>query len=218
MVVKVWLATQDSAFQDRVLGKTQAELFRNGGLTPKDFANLQLDKNFRPLTLAEIKKIEPLGFDKAFKTAKPISDATFAESLRMAQMTANSTNKAQSMSFRKRNALGQKWVVANISKNVQQTLGAKTGEVWLSDDTLMKMVVHHPEQANMTLFSSVQRILDGATKVVKKDDLNVVYFSQQGKNYIVVVKATKDRKELYLTTIYQADEKEFYRQIKKATQ
>ncbi|OOR86636.1 hypothetical protein B0181_11600 [Moraxella caviae] len=62
-----WLATQDSAFQDSVLGKTQGQLFRNGGLTPAKFAQLQLDKNFRPLTLAQIKQLEPVAFDRAFK-------------------------------------------------------------------------------------------------------------------------------------------------------
>lgn len=51
-----WLAGKPAAFQDQVLGKGRAELFRNGGLTPKQFADLQLDKHFRPRTLDELRE------------------------------------------------------------------------------------------------------------------------------------------------------------------
>ena len=61
-----WLKKQPDAFQDDVLGPERGKLLRDGGLTAKRFSELQLDKNFRPMTLAEMRKKEPLAFEKAF--------------------------------------------------------------------------------------------------------------------------------------------------------
>lgn len=52
-----WLKTQPKDFQDEVLGKSRAELFRSGGMTAEQFRDLQLDKNFKPRTLEEIQEI-----------------------------------------------------------------------------------------------------------------------------------------------------------------
>ena len=52
-----WLKTQPKDFQDEVLGKSRAEIFRSGGMTAEQFRNLQLDKNFKPRTLKEIQEI-----------------------------------------------------------------------------------------------------------------------------------------------------------------
>lgn len=64
-----WLKTQPKGFQDDVLGKTRGQLFRKGGLTSKRFGQLQLDKNFKPRTLVEIRRLEQEAFDKAFTPA-----------------------------------------------------------------------------------------------------------------------------------------------------
>lgn len=60
-----WLKTQPAAFQNDALGSTRAALFRKGGLSAEEFANLSLDKNFQPLTLEEMKKKNPAAFRKA---------------------------------------------------------------------------------------------------------------------------------------------------------
>lgn len=60
-----WLKTQPAAFQDAVLGPVRGKLFRGGGLTAERFASLQLDKNFKPLTLDQMKELEPLAFARA---------------------------------------------------------------------------------------------------------------------------------------------------------
>lgn len=60
-----WLNKQPKEFQDDVLGETRGKLLRSGGLSADKFAALQLDKNFKPLTLAEMKQKEPLAFKKA---------------------------------------------------------------------------------------------------------------------------------------------------------
>lgn len=60
-----WLKKQPAAFQDSVIGPTRGKLLRNGGLSAERFAELQLGKNFEPLTLEEMRKLDPLAFDKA---------------------------------------------------------------------------------------------------------------------------------------------------------
>lgn len=50
-----WLKGQPVAFQDHALGsKALGKVFRNGDLTSTGFAKMRLNKNFKPLTLAEM--------------------------------------------------------------------------------------------------------------------------------------------------------------------
>lgn len=60
-----WLNKQPKDFQDDVLGETRGKLLRSGGLSADKFAALQLDKNFKPLTLDEMRSREPMAFKKA---------------------------------------------------------------------------------------------------------------------------------------------------------
>lgn len=60
-----WLKKQPEAFQIEAVGKTRAKLLRNGGLTAERFAELNLGRNFEPLTLKQMRKLEPLAFEKA---------------------------------------------------------------------------------------------------------------------------------------------------------
>ncbi|WP_200867082.1 minor capsid protein [Pseudomonas syringae] len=60
-----WLQTQPASFQDTALGPVRGKLFRDGGLSPDKFAKLQLDKNFKPITLKRMKEMEPDMFKRA---------------------------------------------------------------------------------------------------------------------------------------------------------
>jgi hypothetical protein len=51
--------------QDSIIGPTRGKLLRKGGLSSQRFAELQLSKNYKPLTLDEMKKLEPVAFEKA---------------------------------------------------------------------------------------------------------------------------------------------------------
>ncbi|MFL1732241.1 hypothetical protein [Moraxella oculi] len=210
-----WLKKQTPDYQDEVLGKTRGKLFRDGGMSAEKFKSLQLDKNFTPLTLEQMRQIEPAGFERAFKTAMPLNDGSLQETMGRFAKAVKNLNRENSMTFRKQHAIGQKWTVANIGDDIKRQLNAKTDEVWLSDDTLIKMMIHHPELDLLPLFKDVQSILDSAIKIVQKDDLNVIYFTKQGKNYITAIKATRDKSELYLTTIYQIDDKRFEKELRK---
>jgi hypothetical protein len=59
-----WLSRQPNSFQDIVLGKKRAELFRSKDMTVSRFKDLQLDKNFKPLTLKEMRAKAPYAFVK----------------------------------------------------------------------------------------------------------------------------------------------------------
>lgn len=48
-----WIKTQPASFQDAVIGKSRAKLFRDGGMTPEQFADLQIGNNFKPRTLEQ---------------------------------------------------------------------------------------------------------------------------------------------------------------------
>lgn len=60
-----WLKTQSADFQETVLGPKRAKLFRDGGLSAERFSQLQLSATFEPLTLEEMRKIEPRAFSRA---------------------------------------------------------------------------------------------------------------------------------------------------------
>lgn len=60
-----WLKQQPASFQKTALGPTRAKLFQDGGLTPDQFAKLNLGRDFEALTLFEMRQIEPEAFKRA---------------------------------------------------------------------------------------------------------------------------------------------------------
>lgn len=60
-----WLKKQTPGFQDAAIGPTRGQLFRKGGLTSSEFSRLNLNRNFEPLTLDEMRKLEPEAFRRA---------------------------------------------------------------------------------------------------------------------------------------------------------
>lgn len=60
-----WLQTQSVKFQDEMLGPFRGALLREGGLSSSEFGRLQLDRNFSPITLEQMRTLAPLAFDRA---------------------------------------------------------------------------------------------------------------------------------------------------------
>jgi len=60
-----WLKRQPASFQDEVLGKTRGKLFREGKISADRFAELNLNRNFKPRTLKEMHALEPVVFERA---------------------------------------------------------------------------------------------------------------------------------------------------------
>lgn len=60
-----WLKRQPAAFQDDAIGPARAKLLRDGGLSAEKFAQLNLGRNFQPLTLEQMRAKEPNVFERA---------------------------------------------------------------------------------------------------------------------------------------------------------
>ena len=60
-----WLKRQPAKFQSSVIGENRARLLRNGGMSAERFSELQLSKDFKELTLADLHQLEPKAFEKA---------------------------------------------------------------------------------------------------------------------------------------------------------
>lgn len=60
-----WLKNQPKEYQDSVIGPLRGALLREGGLTAEQFTRLQLSSTFEPLTLDEMRRLQPLAFIKA---------------------------------------------------------------------------------------------------------------------------------------------------------
>lgn len=60
-----WLKTQPASFQDEAIGPVRGQLFRDGGISAERFAELSLGKNFEPLTLDQMRALEPVAFERA---------------------------------------------------------------------------------------------------------------------------------------------------------
>lgn len=60
-----WLKRQPAPFIDDTIGPTRGKLLRDGGLTAERFAELNIGRNFQPLTLAQMREREPLAFLRA---------------------------------------------------------------------------------------------------------------------------------------------------------
>lgn len=60
-----WLKTQPASFVEEALGPTRAAVFLKGGLSADEFGKLQLGRNFRPLTIVEMRERAPKVFERA---------------------------------------------------------------------------------------------------------------------------------------------------------
>lgn len=60
-----WLRKQSASFQDSIIGPTRGKLLRNGGLSAERFAEINLNKDFSPATLDEMREMDILAFERA---------------------------------------------------------------------------------------------------------------------------------------------------------
>ena len=60
-----WLKQQDRDFIESVIGPSRTDLLLDGKISSERFAELNLGKYFEPLTLDEMRKLEPIAFDNA---------------------------------------------------------------------------------------------------------------------------------------------------------
>lgn len=60
-----WLKTQPDKVQEFALGKQRAKLFRDGGISAERFKKINVGKDYQQISLDELRKLEPLAFERA---------------------------------------------------------------------------------------------------------------------------------------------------------
>ena len=60
-----WLKKQPASVQNSIIGPTRGKLLRNGGLTSERFAELNVGKDFKPVTLDQMREMDAVAFEKA---------------------------------------------------------------------------------------------------------------------------------------------------------
>jgi SPP1 gp7 family putative phage head morphogenesis protein len=113
-----WLKAESPAVQDSIIGPSRGKLLREGGLSSKRFAELQLGKNFEPLTLKQMKALEPLAFDRAGVLKNFTIDELMMMTEDISKMTPAqvATYKKQLAAFNKKVTAAKKRVIAAKKK------------------------------------------------------------------------------------------------------
>lgn len=141
-----WLKQQPESFQIDALGPTRAKLFRSGGLSAKEFSDLNLGRNFRPLTLSEMQELEPVAFQRAGLPLQPrvsrprqygvlTKPDGFTEAWKQADATVNGGPFARSTfdryigNTKVSSALRRDFEYANQVSDIQEDVAAMTAVI-----------------------------------------------------------------------------------------
>lgn len=112
--------------------------------------------------------------------------------------------------------MNKKWVGATLSREQKAWLNTTADKVLISDDTLIKQFAHHAGQPiHIEHYRNLQQLLDNAAVVVRSSEQSVAFFRQDERVMKAVLKTTKDRSEVYLTTLHVSDESAIRRALKK---
>jgi SPP1 gp7 family putative phage head morphogenesis protein len=192
-----WLKKQDASFQDEVLGKERANLFRDGGLSPQRFANLQLDKNFKPITLAQMRELEPLAFQRAglkeeFEPEKPKRKETVEDKIRTTLADYGETVSLVT----KDKAVETLAIVDKTSKTVLASASGTADNVEPPPETatsvsklkeaghLIGMIHNHPDGGTLSMADISQTYHTGVNEVVAvASDLKGAYKANVKADY-----------------------------------
>lgn len=101
-------------------------------------------------------------------------------------------------------------VIGILPLSIMQMLNTENDVVNLSLDSLLKNRLHHPE-IDIDEYKKIEKLLLNPDKVSlsKRDDLSVLVFNYENKNYLMVIKTTENKKENYLTSFRYFSENEF---------
>ncbi len=214
-----WLKGESPEFQDDVLGPTLGEVFRHGGLSAQRFAELNLDRNFRPITIREMREKEPQIFataDRGVK-AEPVTASSFKRVHRLLEKQVPEHSDLGTLELRNRLAKGYKWEVATLSKETQKLFGAKTNKVWVSDDTLVKQIRNRKGQPiTLESYQLVDGIISHSDDVVILNEKNVSFLKRDnGKWYQVIAKTTADKKEIYVVSLNKVRDSDYLRIVRR---
>jgi hypothetical protein len=123
-----------------------------------------------------------------------------------------------SAAIRRSLASGERYAVGVLDARAQARLGAASLAVWLSDDTLIKQMLHHgADELPATGYLRLQQVIDGARYVGVAGDTRLVFFQQDGDWAVAVIKRTRDGRENYLVSIRKGSQVEVDRSVRAGT-
>ena len=108
-------------------------------------------------------------------------------------------------------AAGSRFVIAALDEDLQR-LNAQQKAVLLSDETLAKQKVSHPDLA-VEEYQLLPEIFHKG-RVIRENEHNIHFHAIRGRLYKAVVKITQKRHENYLTTSHRARKKQVERETR----
>jgi SPP1 gp7 family putative phage head morphogenesis protein len=108
----------------------------------------------------------------------------------------------------------QNFPVAVLSPGSKKLLDSNSQVVFLSNETLRKNIDKHPE-IHLEEYFNIPNIVDKAEVITKEGDNKLIFLKEGDKYKLAIIKATQDKKESYLVTYYDTDEREVKRRLKK---
>ena len=110
-------------------------------------------------------------------------------------------------------AAGSRFVIAALDEDLQRRLGAQQKAVLLSDETLVKQKVSHPD-LTVEEYQLLPEIFHKG-RVIRENEHNIHFYAIRGRLYKAVVKITQKRHESYLATFHRARKKQVESETRK---
>lgn len=101
-------------------------------------------------------------------------------------------------------------VIGQLNQHMMNLLDTKSNKVNFSLDSLLKNKLNHPELEDED-YKKIDKLLSSPSKVSysKKDNLSILVFNYEKKNYLMVIKTVNNKEENYLTSFRLFSDKEF---------
>ena len=170
----------------------------------------------------EIKKI-PSGIDPGWEKNPALLRQQYTESLLSEKLNAADPAIAHAaardivMSWRVARILDGSATgstpVAMLSDRLSDALGSKTRTVLLSSDTASKQLRNHPEVKQSDYLHLADLIERGEARIAQQK--NLILIEGRDLPWLAVIKKTKNRSELYLTTLYRSGSGRYIKRLKK---
>ncbi len=81
------------------------------------------------------------------------------------------------------------YIVGVLKKEQIQVLKTKTSTIKLSIDSMIKNIIEHPDIV-FKEYKNIAKYINSAEYILKKDNINLIYFKIENKIYQFVIKTT----------------------------
>jgi len=107
-----------------------------------------------------------------------------------------------------------KMPVAVINAQNKTALDTKSQVVHLSGQSLVKQIKKHPE-ITLDMYKTLPDVIDNAQLIINQKGEKLVCIEQDKKYFLAVIKSTKNKSELYLTSFRMTNLEDIKREAKK---